>query len=213
MVKAFGYLRVSGKGQVDGDGFPRQRQEIQKYAAANGIEIVRWFEEKGVSGTLLERPALSEMLVAILSDGVKTFLVEKLDRLARDQMVQEHIVRDCQEKGIAVISVMEPDLCQDDATRQMLRGFMGLISQYDKKMIVAKLRAARQRKRSQTGRCEGRKPYGTRDGEQDIIARIKQMHSVGSNYEEIARQLNAENISSRRGNWFGSTVRRIILKS
>ena len=37
--KAFGYLRVSGKSQIDGDGFPRQRENILKYAAANGVEI------------------------------------------------------------------------------------------------------------------------------------------------------------------------------
>jgi DNA invertase Pin-like site-specific DNA recombinase len=32
-MKAFAYLRVSGKGQVAGDGFPRQLSAIQVYAA------------------------------------------------------------------------------------------------------------------------------------------------------------------------------------
>ena len=49
--KAFGYLRVSGKSQVEGDGFGRQKATITKYAKANGIEIVRWFQEEGVTGT------------------------------------------------------------------------------------------------------------------------------------------------------------------
>ncbi len=31
-AKAVSYLRVSGKGQVDGDGFPRQRETIARYA-------------------------------------------------------------------------------------------------------------------------------------------------------------------------------------
>ena len=48
--KAFGYLRVSGKSQVDGDGFPRQKAAIQKWAKANGFHIVQWFVEEGVSG-------------------------------------------------------------------------------------------------------------------------------------------------------------------
>ena len=34
--KAFSYLRVSGKGQVDGDGFPRQRSVIAAYARKMG---------------------------------------------------------------------------------------------------------------------------------------------------------------------------------
>src|SRR5712664_2718413 len=91
--KAFGYLRVSGKAQVDGDGFPRQREAIERWASAHGVTIVKWFEERGVNGSLLERPALSEMMVALMSNGVRLVIVEKLDRLARDQMVQETIVQ------------------------------------------------------------------------------------------------------------------------
>ena len=46
---------------------------------------------------------------------------------------------------------------------------MGVFAQYDKSQIVLKLRAARQRIRLQKGRCEGRKPYGTRDGEREVL--------------------------------------------
>jgi hypothetical protein len=52
VVKAFSYLRVSGKGQVEGDGFPRQRAAVKAYATANGIRIVREFREEGVSGSI-----------------------------------------------------------------------------------------------------------------------------------------------------------------
>lgn len=60
-TKAFAYLRVSGRGRVDGDGFTRQLTAIKKYAAANKIKIVRVFREEGVSGTWEDRPAFSEM--------------------------------------------------------------------------------------------------------------------------------------------------------
>ena len=45
MKKAFAYLRVSGKGQVDGDGFTRQLEAIKTYAKGHGIRIVRVFRE------------------------------------------------------------------------------------------------------------------------------------------------------------------------
>ena len=48
---AFAYLRVSGKGQVDGDGFPRQLAAIQAYAKANGLTLAKVYREEGVSGT------------------------------------------------------------------------------------------------------------------------------------------------------------------
>lgn len=112
LIKAFGYLRVSSNGQIEGDGFPRQRATIERWAAANGIIIVRWFEERGVSGKtdLENRPALQELMVALASNGVRTVLIEKLDRLARDLMVQETILAEFRKQGFEVVSVMEPNL-------------------------------------------------------------------------------------------------------
>src|ERR1039458_135616 len=91
MIKAFAYLRVSGKGQVSGDGFPRQLTAIKAYASAHGITVVRVFEERGVGGAkdMENRPALSELMQALHSNGTRLVLIEKLDRLARDLMVQE----------------------------------------------------------------------------------------------------------------------------
>ena len=114
--KAFAYLRVSGKGQVEGDGFPRQLEAVRKYAAANDIKIVKIYREEGVSGKTEweNRPAFAEMMAAMLSDGTRAVLVERLDRVARDLMVQESIISDFKRKGLEVISVNEPDLCSDD---------------------------------------------------------------------------------------------------
>ena len=156
--KAFGYLRVSGQSQVDGDGFPRQRENILKWAATNHVEIVRWFEEEGVSGTLAERPALSEMMVALMSNGVHLVVVEKLDRIARDQMVQETIIQSLMKQGFELLSAHagEENLCGNDPGRKLMRTIMGAIAEYDKTMIVLKLRAARNRRTAQDGRCEGR---------------------------------------------------------
>lgn len=220
MKQAFGYLRVSSNGQIEGDGFPRQRAEIIKWAAANGVTIVRWFEEKGISGkTELEnRPALQALLEALASNGVRMVVIEKLDRLARDLMIQETILAEFRKQGFEIVSVAEPDLCSDDPSRTMVRQIFGAISQYERAMIVSKLRGARQRMRAKTGRCEGRKPYGQHKNpeiaraEQVVIDRILQMHAV-SNYEAIAKQLNAEGISARKGSWFPSTVRSVCLRN
>jgi len=40
------------------------------------------------------------MITGILTNGVKTIIIEKLDRLARDLMIQEHIIQDLQRRGI-----------------------------------------------------------------------------------------------------------------
>jgi len=50
MLKAFAYLRVSGKSQGNGDGFPRQLEAIRRYAKANDIRIIEVFHEKAAGG-------------------------------------------------------------------------------------------------------------------------------------------------------------------
>lgn len=211
--KAFAYLRVSGKGQIDGDGFPRQLAAIRKYASANATRIVRVFREEGVSGTrdLENRPALQDLLVALHSNGTKLVLVEKLDRLARDLMIQESIIADMKRHGFEIISVSEPDLCSDDPSRTLMRQILGAFAQYERAMIVQKLRGARQRIRSRTGRCEGRKPYGTRVGERAVIQRMRELRLQGLAVDSIAETLNADGVRPRAGQrWYATSVYRIL---
>jgi DNA invertase Pin-like site-specific DNA recombinase len=118
-MKAFAYLRVSGKGQIDDDGFPGKLAAIEAYSKSTGIARARVFREKGVSGSAdgMDRPAWVEMIGCVLANGVKNVVIERLDRLARDLMIQEHILQDLQRRGITLISVAEADLCSDDPIR------------------------------------------------------------------------------------------------
>jgi DNA invertase Pin-like site-specific DNA recombinase len=213
MIRAFGYLRVSGKGQIAGDGFPRQRSAITAYCKTHDIRIVGWFEEKGVSGTkdLDNRPALTALMLALLGDGVKTVLVERLDRLARDLMIQETIISDLRNRGFTLISVAEPDLCSDDPSRKLVRQVFGAIAEYERSMIVLKLRGARQRIRAKHGRCEGRKPFGSKAGEQATIARMKALQRQGLNVLRITQQLNSVGLKPRAAEqWHPHSVARIL---
>jgi DNA invertase Pin-like site-specific DNA recombinase len=212
-MKAFAYLRVSSKGQLRGDGFTRQLGAIKQYATANDIKITHVFQEEGITGTreTMDRPAWSEMIAALHSNGVRTIVVEKLDRLARDLMIQEAAIADLKKYGFALVSVAEPDLMANDPTRVLLRQLMGAVAQYDKAQIVSKLRGARMRKRSAEGRCEGRKPYGFYEGEGPVIERMTALRSEGLGFDRIAAQMNAEGIGTRtRGRWHGVMVNRIL---
>ena len=213
MTKAFAYLRVSGKGQVNGDGFPRQIKAIREYAKAHDIRIAKIYREEGVSGTkdMENRPALLEMMRALHSNGTNLILVEKLDRLARDLMIQETIIGDLRKYGFELISVAEPDLCKDDPTRTLMRQIFGAIAEYDKAMIVSKLRGARQRKKALTGRCEGNKPYGHYPGEKTTLERMRELKAEGLGFDRLAAKLHEEGFRTRKGTaWHGFTVNRIL---
>lgn len=217
MLKAFGYVRVSGKGQIKGDGLIRQEKAIREYAKAKDIEIVRIYREKGASGTLANRPALAEMIMDLEENGhgVKTVIVEKLDRVARDLMIQETIIQDFRENGVSLISVHEgADLIDNDPTRKLVRQILGAISEYEKSMLVQKLRVARQRRKAKTGKCEGRKSY--REAAPETVTYITRLRRKPKRlkrrtYKEIANQLNAEGIATLNGQpWNLQTVRHAL---
>lgn len=212
-MKAFAYLRVSGRGQIEGDGFDRQILACEKYAAANDYEIAEVFREEGVSGTkeLDDRPALGALLVALEENGVKTVLIEKLDRLARDLMIQETILADMQKRGFVLISAYEPDLCSDDPSRKLMRQIMGAVAEYDRAMIVAKLRAARQRKKAKHGKGEGRHAFGEKPEETQTLEQIREWAATGASAKHIAADLNSCGYKSRSGlPWRGTTVAKIL---
>ena len=220
VTKAFGYLRVSGPSQLDGDGFPRQREAIEAYALAHGLKIVRWFSERAVPGRTEweDRPAWSEMVLEL--NGVSTIVIEKLDRLARDLLVQEHVIADLQQRGVTLLSACEPDLMATDPTRILMRQIMGAIAQYDKSMLVSKLRASRDRKKKQTGRCEGALPFGAPGSpadEQEVLERVRAMRVDGLNWGDCADSLNSMEYHTRptktrpKGSaWYGANLRRLL---
>jgi DNA invertase Pin-like site-specific DNA recombinase len=144
-------------------------------------------------------------------NGVRTIIIERLDRLARELFIQEYILRDLKQRGVRLISVAEPDL-DSDPGRVLFRQMMGAIAQYDRTMVVLKLKAARKRVRAAAGRCEGRKPYGSRPGEPETLLRIRSLRSAGQTFDAIAAALNSEGVPTRTvgRRWFGSTVAKMM---
>lgn len=213
-IQAVSYLRVSSVGQVAGDGFPRQREAITTYAERNGIQIVGEFRDEGVSGTTehADREGFTALLERIAGNCVRLVLVERSDRLARDLLVQETLLNSLMKLGVRVIDASSGlDLTDEsDPSRRLIRQVLGAVAEHDKACLVAKLRKARERKRVATGRCEGRKPFGSRVGEDRGVQRIRQLRSEGLSVRAITERLNAEGIPSRGGkSWSWGSVGRI----
>ena len=77
-------------------------------------------------------------------------------------------------RGIDLIAADNPGSFLDDTpTARLVRQVLGAISEFDKAMTVAKLRGARERKRRDTGKCEGRKSHAEVNPE--LVALAKQL--------------------------------------
>lgn len=76
------YIRVSSTEQVvNGDSLRMQKEELQKWAEANGKVIYDYYIDDGYSATTLKRPALQKMLSESNEFGMIIFV--KLDRFSR----------------------------------------------------------------------------------------------------------------------------------
>jgi DNA invertase Pin-like site-specific DNA recombinase len=220
MNKCYAYLRVSTSGQIDGDGFDRQMDTITNFAQQHGWAIDAIYKEEGVSGSLEERPQLARLMVDLERNGIKTVIIERLERLARDLMVQEAIIRDFKQNGFDLISAIEgPDLASNDPTRKLIRQVFGAIAEYDKSMLVLKLKAARDRVRARKGRCEGPRPYGHNLEEAKILKRVRYArrkpkgHGKRKTLQTIADELNADGLRTRQGKkWSPASIHNILKK-
>jgi DNA invertase Pin-like site-specific DNA recombinase len=216
--QALAYLRVSGLGQVDGDGFERQSQAVTAYAKHAGLTIVETYRDEGISGKkdLEHRPRLAALLDRVQTNGVRIVLVERADRIARDLLISETILGQLRTRGVKVFDSegVELTAADGDATRKLIRQVLGAVAEFDRDVTVQKLRAARERVRARDGRCEGRRPYGSTSAEKIVLERVRSLRRYGSpikgrklSFAKIAATLNSERVPTRTGSsWQPSTV-------
>jgi DNA invertase Pin-like site-specific DNA recombinase len=128
-----------------------------------------------------------------------------------DLMIQETIVGDLHKKGFQIVSAVEPDLCADDPSRKLMRQIFGAIAEYDKTMLTAKLRGARERMRARGERCEGALPFGRDRAEQRVVARLRKLRASGLTFAQVADAANTENLATRFGRrWHAMSVHRVL---
>lgn len=213
---AVGYIRVSTATQADGFGPEIQEHAIREWFGDRhrGFKL---FRDEGVSGKLLERPGLAEAIGALGKDDV--LVVARLDRLARDLITQELLLREIRGRGARLISCAPGEQAwltddPDDPSRKLIRQLLGAVSEYERAMVTLRLRLGRARKRATdggTGFTGGEAPFGWRSAgggllkeevrEQMVLGVMRRMREEGSTYERVATALNmrGEDYRPRRG--------------
>lgn len=83
MKTAIIYTRVSSEEQVMGTSLDSQLADCERYAEAQGFEVVQTFCDAGLSAKTTKRPALQNAIAYASREKVDAFIVWKLDRLSR----------------------------------------------------------------------------------------------------------------------------------
>jgi DNA invertase Pin-like site-specific DNA recombinase len=219
---AVGYVRVSTVEQVSGFGLDVQEKAIRDYCKANSMRLVAVFRDEGQSGSngLESRIGLAEALATLKAGDAATLIVYRLDRLARDLILQETLVERLRSQGTPVRSASEPDIDTDtdDPTKKLIRIIIGAVSEYERAVIRGRMMAGKAAKKAQGGYLGGTVPYGYRlqDGqvvqdevEQDVGQIVARLASTGASLRTIAAELERAGYQPRAGkSWHPNTVRR-----
>jgi len=130
---------------------------------------------------------------------------------------QEVILGQFAKIGACIVTADGVDLSSsDDPTRRLIRQVLGAVAEFEKNVLVLKLRAARERKRARGERVEGVKPYGHLPAEKAVIDRMRQLRrkpakSRRLSMAAIAGQLNAAGHRNRAGReWSAQLVHHVM---
>jgi DNA invertase Pin-like site-specific DNA recombinase len=226
------YLRVSTDQQADtGQGLEIQEAACRKWLREGRHRLVEVCSDAGRSGgaDVGHRPGLARALALVGADRADGVVVHRLDRLARDLVLQEQLLAELHRRGKALSSV---DLTEnasliyspDDPTRALVRRMLGSIAQYEREVIRLRLMAGRARKKLDGGYTGGAPPYGFAavrgelvklPAEQATLRKIRRLRDGGLSYREIVAELERQGFRSRapHGRWRPGTVRDICLRS
>jgi DNA invertase Pin-like site-specific DNA recombinase len=198
----------------------RQLAAIEDYAKRAGyvIELPPYYDA-AVSGSdpIESRTGFATMLSYMVDHpDVRVILVENAGRFARDLVVQLTGHDLLKARGIALIPVDAPDyFTQETPTAVLIRQVLGAVSQFEKAMIVSKLRLARDRKRAATGKCEGRKSHA--EANPGAVALARKLHRQNRethkrlSYRKIAAEMFKQKHMAASGKPYSASVIKSML--
>lgn len=219
------YLRVSTDEQAEsGLGIAAQRTRCEGMAAAKGWPAPVEYADQGISGTKdpKDRPALAHLLADVRAGHVDAVITLSYDRLARKTLIVLDLVEAFTRGGAVLVSCKEQLDTSTPHGQFMLTQYAAL-AQLERDLIAQRTRDALAELGRTTGDRGGRMPYGylrLGDGRlriepsaAAIVRRIFNASRRGESLRDIARKLNAAEISAPlggRGGWRHTTVASIL---
>lgn len=112
---------------------PTQHDAIQRYADANNMEVVAWFEDIAKSGKNADRAGIQDMLEYCLKHRgeIDHWVVYNMKRASRDIDTYSSEVRlVLKARGVTVRSATEPSV-QDTKEGRLMENLLVMLAQYD----------------------------------------------------------------------------------
>ncbi|MEG2000552.1 MAG: recombinase family protein [Evtepia sp.] len=189
-----------------------QRLSCESYIVSqqfNGWELCpKHYDDGGFSGGTIDRPALKELLTDIEAGKINVVVIYKMDRLSRSLTDFAELQGIFEKHDVSFVSVTQQIDTSGSAGRMMLNILM-TFAQYEREIIAERIRDKMSATRRQGKFVGGTLPFGycavnkrleICDSEAEIIHRIFDRYLEIQSPKQIAAELNADGIMTRRGN-------------
>jgi len=221
---AYGYIRVSTSMQAEeGISLVTQSNRIAEYCKFRGYNLVKIYEDAGLSGGNANRPGLTEVL-SILKKG-DYLVVAELSRLSRNSSDAVKLHTQFREKGIKLVS-LNPDIDFSTAVGEMMYNVLVAIYQLERRQTAERV-SVNMKTLSAQGKLRPRPPFGWKfvskefpfeevEEQQEIIDYIFILRGDGLSLHQICAYLNAEGYNKVLGGgkhtqqFYPQTVKNII---
>ena len=131
-MATYAYLRVSSRAQAEANGTQAQRAAITQWGAVD-----EWFEDAGISGKFMDRPAWVAMNAKLL--GGDTVVAYDISRCARNVEGLLGWVRDMRERGVRVV-LLKDNVDLDTLTGKLMLTVLGAVAEWQRAMNAEKVR-------------------------------------------------------------------------
>ncbi|HVT60650.1 MAG TPA: recombinase family protein [Thermoanaerobaculia bacterium] len=192
------YARVSSDRQKADQTIASQTAALREYASSMGLVVpAEWvFEDEGVSGATLVRPALERLRDLAAQVHVEVVLCYSPDRLARKYAYQALLIEEFGRVGTEVRFVKGPRAQTPED--ELLLQFQGMIAEYEKAQIAERTRRGKaHRAKAGSVNVLSGAPYGysyVRKSD-EAQARYEIVEHQAAVVQEIFRLYIEENVS------------------
>jgi DNA invertase Pin-like site-specific DNA recombinase len=173
------YTRQSVRSEGDLTSCEVQREMCWRFAKARGFRVSRdSFDDEGISGTTLERPALQRLLSAVRAGSVGAVIVHRLDRLSRRVRDCAALLEEFKAHNVRLYIAAMPESSNGAADTLMLN-ILSAFAEFERDMITSRIRDTRAGLVARGRRIAGVTPFGyTSDKSTKRLAPVESEASV-----------------------------------
>lgn len=220
-MKAVIYARYSSHSQRE-ESIEGQLRVCYEYAAREGIQVLKEYVDRAISGTTDERPAFQQMIKDSAGRSFDTVLIYAIDRFARDRYAAATYKHTLKKNGVKIIAVTQPII--DGAEGILLEALLEGLAEY----YSANLSRGIQRGMYETAmKCQytgghfslgyavdpATKTFVEDPASANIVREIYQMYASGKTLIEIVNYCNEQGYRTSRGKPFSPNSLTTILRN